>query len=46
VQQFEAPAHGLPSELQPPDGLTQREGVAAGTVALFSHWPEQQSWLR
>jgi hypothetical protein len=42
VQQLEAPAQGLPSWLQPPDGRTQRPGF--GEVALQS--PEQQSWFR
>lgn len=46
VQQFEAPAQGSPSEVQPPDGLTQRPGVVVGVVELFEHPPEQQSWLR
>lgn len=46
VQQFEAPAHGSPSEVHPPDGLTQRPGVWAGVVVPVEHPPEQQSWLR
>jgi hypothetical protein len=46
VQQFDAPAHGLPSLVHPPDGARQRPGVAAGVVVLVEHMPEQQSWLR
>ena len=46
VQQLEAPAQGSPSVVQPPDGLTQRPGVAAGTVVFVEHPPVQQSWFR
>ncbi len=46
VQQLEAPAHGSPSEVQPPEGATQRPGVAAGTVVPVEQPPEQQSWFR
>jgi hypothetical protein len=46
VQQFEAPAHGSPSDVQPPDGLMQRPGVADGVEVPVEHPPEQQSWLR
>lgn len=44
VQQFDAPAQGAPSWLQPPLGATHRPGVAGlvcGDGAL--HMPEQQS---
>lgn len=44
VQQFEAPAHGAPSWLQPPLGSTQRPGVGGLVcVAGAVHIPEQQS---
>lgn len=46
MQQLEAPAQGSPSEVHPPDGETQRPGVAVGVVELFEHPPEQQSWFR
>lgn len=45
VQQLEAPEQGLPSDVQPPEGLTHRPGVV-GTVELLEHRPEQQSWFR
>ena len=47
VQQFDAPAQGAPSWLQPPLGRRQRPGVGGLVcVAGALHRPEQQSWGR
>ncbi|HEX9398672.1 MAG TPA: hypothetical protein VF912_01080 [Anaeromyxobacter sp.] len=46
VQQFDAPSHGVPPWPQPPDGVRQRPGVAAGVVVPVEQPPEQQSWFR
>ena len=42
-QQLDAPEHGLPPPVHPPEGLRQRPAVAAGVVVPVVHAPEQQS---
>ncbi len=43
VQQFDAPAHGLPTWVQPPETASQRPGVEDAVEVPVEHPPEQQS---